>query len=99
MKPEQVFLAIENVFPVTRDDIIGPRRRRNEGEGRHLFCWILRRHTRMSLAQIGSYIGRDHTTIIYAVNRCQALYDTCRQFRLMADKVLDALDLQHEQAA
>jgi hypothetical protein len=47
----------------------------------------------MSLSQIGGYIGRDHTTIIYAVNRCQALYDTCKQFRLMANKVLDALDL------
>ena len=99
LTPDTIFTAIEQVFPVTRADIIGPRRRRNEGEARHLFCWILRRHTRMSLSQIGSYIGRDHTTIIYAVNRCQALYDTCKQFRLMANKVLDALDLQHDIAA
>lgn len=97
--PDTIFTAIEQVFPVTRADIIGPRRRRSEAEGRHLFCWILHTHGRMSLGQIGGIINRDHSGIRYAVDAAQNLYDTCQPYRRMANKVLDALDLAHEQAA
>jgi len=91
--------AIESVFPVTRADIIGPRRRRSEAEARHLFCHLLRRHTRMSLNEIADMLNRDHSGIAYSVKAHESLYETCQPYRLMANKVLDALDLQHGIAA
>lgn len=99
LTPDTIFTAIENVFPVTRADIIGPRRRRNEAEARHIFCWILHTHSRMSLTQIGGIINRDHSGVRYSVDAAQNLYDTCQPYRRMANKVLDALDLQHDIAA
>ena len=99
LNQDTIFTAIENVFPVTRADIIGRRRRRNEAEARHLFCWLLHKHTRMSLTQIGGIINRDHSGVRYSVDAAQALYETCPPYRRMADKVLDALDLQHDIAA
>lgn len=99
LNQDTILTAIEQVFPCTKADIIGRRKRRSEAEARHLYFWILRNHTRMSLNDIGSTIDRSHHNVLHAVRTCQALYDTCRQFRLMANKVLDALDLQHDIAA
>jgi len=99
MQPDQILSAIESVFPVTRADIIGPRRRRSEAEARHLFCHLLRKHTRMSLNEIADILNRDPGAIGYSVKAHEGLYETCQPYRRMANKVLDALDLQHDIAA
>jgi hypothetical protein len=52
-------------------------RRRDLVEGRHLFCYILRKHTKLSLATIAKEIDRDHTSVLHSIRRAKEflLYD------------------------
>ena len=94
MTPSQIINAVCQVFPVTPEDITGPRRRRNEAEARHCaahFMWDLR----MSNAEVGRHLGgRDHTAIIGSRQRFNDLYATDKKYRAMADKVAAILGVQ-----
>ena len=38
---------------------------------RQVFCWLAHRKLGKSLGQIGVYLGRDHSTVLYAVRRVE----------------------------
>lgn len=51
-------------------DILGPSRTRSLVDQRHHLCWTLRKeHPDKSFPEIGCFMNRDHTTIMYAVNK------------------------------
>lgn len=44
---------------------------------RHMIMFMMRKHTRLTLTEIGERYGRrDHTTVIHAVNHIQNMLDT-----------------------
>jgi hypothetical protein len=55
---------------------------------RQITCWLLRKHTDMSLPTIGQRLGnRDHTTILHACRKVQALRDSDTAFRNLLDEL------------
>ncbi len=64
-----------NVFGVTIADLIGPRRTPDLVQARFAAAYALRRHCQdMPLCAIGAVLGgRDHSTIINALRRAEAL--------------------------
>lgn len=54
---------------VSMDCLKGNRRNRPEVRARQEFCWRARRETNKSLPQIGMFINRDHSTVVYAVKK------------------------------
>lgn len=52
-------------------------RRRELVEARHIYCTILNKHTKFTLAAIGKEIDRDHTSVLHSIRRAKEflLYD------------------------
>ncbi|MBH25441.1 MAG: chromosomal replication initiator protein DnaA [Myxococcales bacterium] len=63
-----------NFYNVKAKDILGPRRHRVVAHPRHVAMFLSRRHTAHSFLEIGKHFGgRDHTTVMSAVNKIQEL--------------------------
>lgn len=58
------------ITEVSVHDIVGPWRSQTAVRARQLAFWVLRNSTRLSLPQIGRYLGkRDHTTVLHGIRR------------------------------
>jgi hypothetical protein len=67
-----VLTTVCEVTGFTPDDIRGMRRDKHTIIARHIVYLMMKRHTQMSLPQIGSYLGdRDHTTILSGIGSVQ----------------------------
>lgn len=53
-------------------EIASPSRRRAVATARHLAVYLIARHTSFSIARIGRYLGRDHTTILNSLSKFPA---------------------------
>lgn len=63
-------------FGVTQGELDSPQRLRAITHARHMAMWLCARHSTLSLTQIGQrFGGRDHTTVLNARRRMQALWD------------------------
>jgi len=63
------------VADVPRTSVISSRKRTKIVDARRAYCYIARKHTRYSFAEIGGIINRDHSTIVYAVKAAEGLLD------------------------
>lgn len=63
------------LFGVTPDELCGPSRERRIAYARFAVAWALRKHDpSRSFAAIGAMLGgRNHTTILHAIERAEAL--------------------------
>jgi chromosomal replication initiator protein len=57
---------------VTPDDVLGRSRRQEVAYARHLAMYLIRRRLDWSLPRIGRFLGRDHTTVLYALRQVGA---------------------------
>lgn len=75
--PDILFKEFEDIFNVTKEELIGPSRTEPLIFYRHVFCYLMmntRGYQKYSLKAVGNIIGnRDHTTII---NSCKVIIDT-----------------------
>jgi chromosomal replication initiator protein len=61
--------AVTGYYAVRLSDLLSKRRHKSIALPRQVCMWLARRHTRYSLAEIGGYFGgRDHTTVMHAIN-------------------------------
>ena len=57
-------------FSVPQEDLLGPCRTKDLVTARHITMYALREHTDLSLPTIGGlFDGRDHTSVLHAVNK------------------------------
>lgn len=52
--------------------ILGPARTRGAVAARHYAICLIYQHTQCSLPQVGAHLGRDHTTVLYALEKHNA---------------------------
>ena len=67
--PSLYLSEICELFNVEPDDVMGTRRFEQLNKPRHLFWACLREHGKWSYPAIGDYVGRDHTTVMYAIKK------------------------------
>lgn len=56
------------VYDVTPDQVISKNRKQHIVYARHLFCYLCRKHLKMTFAGVGNILHRDHSSIINSVN-------------------------------
>jgi chromosomal replication initiator protein len=70
LTPDQVVALVADKFKVTVDQLIGRDRSREIALPRQVAMYLLRRESNVSLPQIGEALGgRDHTTVMYAIQQ------------------------------
>jgi chromosomal replication initiator protein len=62
-----------NHFGLTREDLVGMSRSRPLTTARHVAMYLARECTGLSLLKIGELFDRDHTTVMYGINKVQDL--------------------------
>ncbi len=90
--PQHVIRIVASEFSVTIADMKGPRRHRSITVPRQLAMYLVREMTDESLPQIGALFGgRDHSTVINALKRVEALRDADPEVRQRLDRIRRAL--------
>ncbi len=65
---QDIVETVTSYHTVRLSDLLSKRRHRSIALPRQICMWLARRHTRLSLTEIGGYFGgRDHTTVMHAV--------------------------------
>lgn len=74
---DQVITAVCSYYNVTLEALCGSSRSRTVSMPRQIAMYLARTETEASLPQIGTYMGnRDHTTILYGVEKISSLMET-----------------------
>lgn len=68
---EAIFVAAADVCHVTVAQVLSTSRDLSVARARHLIAYLLRADSGMSYPQIGTVLGRDHTTVIHAVRHVE----------------------------
>jgi chromosomal replication initiator protein len=77
-----IIYIVTVMMGVTDAALKSKRRHRFLVEARMMAIYLIRKHTRMSLAHIGALFGgRDHTTAIHSINTAEDLILTDHNFK------------------
>ncbi|MCQ2464289.1 MAG: chromosomal replication initiator protein DnaA [Oscillospiraceae bacterium] len=86
---EKIIGEVANVYGVTPDDIRSNKRSAQISNARKVAIYVVREITQMSLVAIGvEFGGRDHSTIVYAVNSVEHNLKKDASLREMVDDII-----------
>ena len=92
LSAEKIMEAVAAVREISLEALIGPNRSQKNSEPRQVAMYLLRKHTNASLPQIGEVLGgRDHTTVMYAIDMIEKKIDTDELLRGQVKKIEDRL--------
>ena len=80
--PADVFTAVAKYFSVGKRSLLGPSRTRPIARPRQILMYLLRRELGLPLEEVGRLVGgRDHTTVMHAVEKITSLASNNVQIR------------------
>jgi len=83
VKPKEVISTVVSYFNLRMADITGPKRDKEMAYARQIAMYLLRSDLKVSLMDIGRFLGdRDHTTIIYGVEKITKLLPKSEDLRV-----------------
>lgn len=90
--------VVAKQYKVSPDDLKGKSRKRELVMARHTAIYLARVYTKYSLKYIGSYFGgRDHSTVVHALDNVNSLMDTDRYFRNQIEDLKKTIKLRQGQ--
>ena len=91
--------VVSIVYDVTPDAILEKVRTQNIMDARHLFCYLCRKHLKMTYLSVGKILHRDHSTIINSVQVYDSLIEYDRTTNKLYVESLSLLGLHlHERS-
>lgn len=89
----QVIESVASFYKVAATDIKGPRRHKSFVQARHVAMYLARQLTAESYPELArSFGGRHHTTVIEAVRRMEARYESDDRFCLQLSAIRRLLE-------
>jgi chromosomal replication initiator protein len=83
---DDVMTLITTEFAITARELTGKSRTQTVSLPRQIAMFLLREHTECSLEDVGRIFGnRDHTTVLYAVNKIRERAGKDRMFKELLD--------------
>lgn len=93
---EIILDAVCTVFETTKKDVCGRSRLRHCTEPRHAYIYLYNMLSpRVSLTEIGRRLGRDHSTVINSIRRCQDLIQSDASYAEKVGEVVKMLQASH----
>jgi chromosomal replication initiator protein len=82
LEATEILTRVASYYGLAMQDLLGPRRTREVAMARQVGMYLVRQLTSLSLPQIGRELGdRDHTTVLYGVDKISALFEKDDQLR------------------
>lgn len=69
--PELILDETANFYNITSERILGNAKTKDVVVPRQVAMYLIREMTDMSFPEIGRFMGRDHTTVLHAINKTQ----------------------------
>jgi len=89
---DDVIAAVTEYFPVRLSDLQSKKRTKSITFPRQVAMYLARRITKLSLEEIGGYFGgRDHSTVLYGIDRIQTQVEQDEVTRRKVDELLAIL--------
>lgn len=86
---EKVIAEVANVYGITPDDIRSSKRTAQISTARKVAAYVVREVTGMPLAAIGTeFGGRDHSTIVYAINNVTVALQKDENLRNLVEDII-----------
>jgi chromosomal replication initiator protein len=77
LSPEEILKAVADHYSLKLEELRGAGRRKEVVIPRQIAMYLIREMTHASLPEIGQFFdGRDHTTVLYAIQKIQESIDT-----------------------
>ena len=92
---DRILEVVSSSYEVSKEDILGKRRTSQLAFPRQVVAYLIRADLQMSFPDIASYLGRDHTTIMYACNKITKIASNNLKFR----KTLEVIRSQYKNPA
>ena len=90
--PTQVVDIVARAFNLTSERLLGRDRSQNVALPRQIAMYLIREASNASLPQIGQALGgRDHTTVMYAIEKIADKVQTDQQFHRQVDTIRQQL--------
>lgn len=84
-------------FEMTPEDIKGPCREKEYAYARHTYCYLcINLDPMLTLKKVGETIGRDHSTIINSIKKCEQLRTSDMRYAKQFNACLDILQEAHK---
>jgi len=74
--PDRIVDVVAGHYGITREQLKSKRRTNSVALPRQVAMYLMRRQTTLSLAEIGRFFDRDHTTVIHACAKIEGLMRT-----------------------
>ena len=88
LTPEYIFDYVSNVHQIDKKLISSKNRSLEVGAARHLLVALMRKHTDLSLSQIGLYLGnRSHSTVLSYLNKAKSSAVVLREINSLDNKL------------
>ena len=71
--PNEVIIAVCKHFSIKKSSLLSPSRARVVALPRQILMYFLRTELNLALQEVGQVVGRDHTTVMHAVDKISSL--------------------------
>ena len=86
---ERIISETSRTFGVSAQDIRSPKRSAPISTARQVSMYIVREITQMSMSAIGEeFGGRDHTTVVYAIQQVEKIRERDKEYRDTIDDII-----------
>ena len=86
---EKIISEVGHIYNVTPAEIIGPRRSSQISSARQVAMYLINQITGLSYTAIGTeFGGRDHSTVVYAINKVKSIIKKDPNYRATIDDLL-----------
>jgi chromosomal replication initiator protein len=94
LTPDRIAHATAEHFAVSLEALRGKRRTSNIALPRQAAMFLMRTHTSMSLADIGGWFRRDHTTVLYSCEKINRQRDNDAELRGVLRSIREKLGIE-----
>lgn len=91
MQPGDVVELVASLGPVSVKQLMSDRRYGSISPMRSVCYHLMYDRLLMTKSDIAKFFGKDHSTVIYGMKQYNDLYETNKQFRLLADKIGESI--------
>ncbi len=68
---EKIIDYVAKSYSCTKEDILSPNQSAKISKCRQICCYIIREVTQITVKEIGEILGRDHSTVVYAIHKIE----------------------------
>jgi len=81
INPNEAISSVCKYFSIKKTDLLGDSRARSVARPRQILMYFLRTELNLPLQEVGGIVGRDHTTVMHAVDKVTSLASKEMQIR------------------